>query len=53
MRHRHVHWLCFAEELVYLFRSNDRAIADYIEFRKKIDLIAARQAAERATNPAE
>ncbi len=40
----------FAEELVYLFRSNDRAIADYIEFRKDIDLIAARHAAERATD---
>jgi GntR family transcriptional repressor for pyruvate dehydrogenase complex len=40
----------FAEEFVYLFRSNDRAIADYIEFRKDIDLIAARHAAERATD---
>lgn len=40
----------FAEEFVYLFRSNDRAIADYIEFRKEIDLIAARHAAERATD---
>ena len=40
----------FAEEFVYLFCSNDRAIADYIEFRKEIDLIAARHAAERATD---
>jgi len=39
----------FAEEFVSLFRSNDRAISDYIEFRKEIDLIAARRAAERAT----
>lgn len=40
----------FAEEFVYLFRSNDRAITDYVEFRKDIDLIAARHAAERATD---
>ncbi|MDH3579372.1 MAG: FadR family transcriptional regulator [Hyphomicrobiales bacterium] len=40
----------FAEEFVYLFRSNDRAIADYIEFRKEIDVIAARHAAERSTD---
>lgn len=40
----------FAEEFVYLFRSNDRAITDYIEFRKDVDLIAARHAAERATD---
>lgn len=39
----------FADEFVYLFRSNDRAITDYIEFRKEVDLIAARLAAERAT----
>jgi GntR family transcriptional repressor for pyruvate dehydrogenase complex len=39
----------FSEEFVSLFRSNDRAISDYIEFRKEIDLIAARRAAERAT----
>lgn len=40
----------FSDEFVYLFRSNDRAIVDYIEFRKEIDLIAARLAAERATD---
>ena len=40
----------FAEEFVYLFRSNDRAITDYVEFRKDVDLIAARHAAERATD---
>jgi GntR family transcriptional repressor for pyruvate dehydrogenase complex len=40
----------FSEEFVYLFRSNDRAITDYIEFRKDVDLIAARHAAERATD---
>lgn len=39
----------FAEEFVSLFSSNDRAISDYIEFRKEIDLIAARHAAKRAT----
>lgn len=40
----------FADEFVSLFRSNDRAISDYIEFRKEIDLIAVRLAAERATD---
>ncbi len=40
----------FAQELVHLFRSNDQAIADYIEFRQEIDLMAARHAAERATD---
>ncbi len=39
----------FAEEFISLFSSNDRAISDYIEFRKEIDFIAAGHAAERAT----
>lgn len=40
----------FADAFVYLFRSNDRAINDYIEFRREIDVIAASHAAERATD---
>ena len=40
----------FADEFANLFRSNDRAITDYLEFRKEIDLIAGRLAAERATD---
>ena len=40
----------FAEEFVYLFLSNDRAITDYIEFRREIDILAAGHAAARATD---
>ncbi len=39
----------FADEFVYLLHSNERAMADYIEFRRDIDMLAAGRAAERAT----
>jgi len=39
----------FADEFIYLFHSNERAIADYIEFRRDMDILAASRAADRAT----
>ncbi|MDA7946919.1 MAG: FadR family transcriptional regulator [Hyphomicrobiaceae bacterium] len=40
----------FADEFIQLFLSNDRAITDYIEFRREIDILAAGHAAIRATD---
>lgn len=39
----------FSEPITRLFRTDPRAAADYLEFRREIDSIAARHAAERAT----
>ena len=39
----------FADEFVYFLHSNERAINDYIEFRRDIDILASGRAAERAT----
>lgn len=40
----------FAEPIVELFGRHDRATADYLEFRREIEGISARLAAERATD---
>ena len=40
----------FSEPIIYLFRSHKKATADYLEFRREIDMIAAGYAAERATD---
>jgi len=39
----------FEDTFVQLFQSNAKAISDYVEFRREIDLIACSLAAERAT----
>lgn len=40
----------FSEPIIYLFRTHRKATADYLEFRREIDMIAAGYAAERATD---
>lgn len=40
----------FSEPIIYLFRTHKKATADYLEFRREIDMIAAGYAAERATS---